>query len=90
MIASCLQGLIAIAFLIGIFKLLKFLHTLFAPCFYFPVDLHKRYSGGWALITGASEGIGFAIAEELARKGFNLILASRSLQKLQKARSLIL
>ena len=39
-----------------------------------------------ALITGASKGIGFAIAEELAREGVNLILISRSALELEKAK----
>ncbi|MDR2431330.1 MAG: SDR family oxidoreductase [Candidatus Margulisbacteria bacterium] len=38
----------------------------------------------YALITGATSGIGYALAEELARRGNNLILASRSLNKMQE------
>lgn len=33
--------------------------------------------GPWAVITGASDGIGLAIAEECARRGLNLVLVSR-------------
>ena len=56
------------------------------------VWLPHRFSGGrlaehygpgsWALITGASDGLGKAFAQELARHGFNLVLASRTQSKL--------
>jgi len=41
-------------------------------------DLVKRYGGGWALVTGASDGIGKAYCLELAKAGFNIILMARS------------
>jgi len=49
------------------------------------VDLAKYGAGkgSWALITGASDGIGKGYAEELARAGFNLIIVSRTQSKLQ-------
>eukprot|EP01095_Lingulamoeba_sp_RSL-Kostka_P003059 TRINITY_DN1396_c0_g1_i1.p1 TRINITY_DN1396_c0_g1~~TRINITY_DN1396_c0_g1_i1.p1 ORF type:complete len:325 (-),score=135.91 TRINITY_DN1396_c0_g1_i1:219-1193(-) len=40
-------------------------------------------NGGWAVITGASDGIGKAYAFELAKKGFNIYLISRTLSKLE-------
>ncbi|KAM9312171.1 very-long-chain 3-oxoacyl-CoA reductase-B-like [Gastrophryne carolinensis] len=45
-------------------------------------DLRKY--GGWAVVTGATDGIGKAYARELARRGFNIVLISRTLEKLQK------
>ena len=41
-------------------------------------------SGRWALVTGASRGIGFLAAECLARSGCNLILHSRREEHLDK------
>ena len=41
-------------------------------------------SGRWALVTGASRGIGFLAAEYLARHGCNLILHSRREEHLDK------
>lgn len=45
--------------------------------------LAGRYGpGSWALITGASDGLGKAFAQDLARYGFNLILVARTQEKL--------
>ncbi|KAK3565782.1 hypothetical protein QTP86_015047 [Hemibagrus guttatus] len=41
--------------------------------------------GKWAVITGGSEGIGKAYAEEFARLGLNLVIISRSKEKLVRA-----
>lgn len=51
-----------------------------------PKDLAKRYhAGSWVIVTGASDGIGKAFCEELTRDGFNIILISRSISKLEAA-----
>ncbi|XP_064602706.1 very-long-chain 3-oxoacyl-CoA reductase-like [Liolophura sinensis] len=39
--------------------------------------------GSWAVVTGATDGIGKAYAEQIAEQGINVVLISRSLDKLQ-------
>ena len=41
--------------------------------------------GSWAVITGASDGIGAEFASQLGAAGFNLVLASRTASKLTSA-----
>ena len=44
----------------------------------------------WAVVTGATDGIGFEFARQLARKGYNLMMISRNEEKLAAKRQLIL
>ncbi|KXJ74684.1 hypothetical protein RP20_CCG013149 [Aedes albopictus] len=46
-------------------------------------SLRQRY-GKWAVITGATDGIGKGYAQQLAAKGMDLVLISRSIEKLIK------
>ncbi|XP_075045011.1 inactive hydroxysteroid dehydrogenase-like protein 1 [Mixophyes fleayi] len=43
-----------------------------------------RQYGEWAVVTGATDGIGKAYAEELASHGVNITLLGRNIEKLQK------
>ena len=46
-------------------------------------DFKTKY-GPWAIVAGASEGLGAAFAEGLAKRGLNLILIARRLDKLEE------
>jgi 17beta-estradiol 17-dehydrogenase / very-long-chain 3-oxoacyl-CoA reductase len=48
-------------------------------------DLSKfgAKKGGWAIVTGCTDGIGRGFAEVLCERGFNLVLLSRNQEKLQ-------
>lgn len=63
---------------------LSFLSTVYQYMIRPRRNLKKRYGdSSWAMITGATSGIGAAFAEELAMEGFNLILVGRSTEKLK-------
>ncbi|XP_017884452.1 very-long-chain 3-oxoacyl-CoA reductase [Ceratina calcarata] len=58
---------------------------LIAPSFGFGIDV--RTQGKWAVVTGATDGIGRAYAEAFAEKGLDVVLVSRSLEKLEEVAS---
>ncbi|KAI5679309.1 hypothetical protein M9H77_10259 [Catharanthus roseus] len=57
--------------------------------FFRPTKNLKKTYGSWAVITGATDGIGKAFAFQLAQRGLNLILVGRNLQKLEQVSSSI-
>ncbi|XP_042896380.1 very-long-chain 3-oxoacyl-CoA reductase [Parasteatoda tepidariorum] len=49
---------------------------------YFEIGIIRPHIGKWAVITGGTDGIGKAYAEELAKRGFSICLISRNIEKL--------
>lgn len=48
-------------------------------------NLVKRYDqASWVLVTGATDGIGEALCHQFAKSGFNVVLVSRTMSKLNK------
>ncbi|CAI5444233.1 unnamed protein product [Caenorhabditis angaria] len=73
------------------YRLLTSIWNIVGPYVLFsPIDLKKRAGAGWAVVTGATDGIGKAYAFELARRGFNVFLVSRTQSKLDETKKEIL
>lgn len=54
------------------------------------LDLITRYGrGSWAFITGSTDGIGFGFADNLAQRGFNVIICARDAKKLVEKKQLL-
>ena len=67
-------------------KLLAFIHQYWVMRT--PISKFKK-AGQWAVVTGASDGIGKAMSVELGRRGFNVCLVSRTKSKLDEAAALV-
>uniref|UniRef100_A0AC34F689 Steroid dehydrogenase n=1 Tax=Panagrolaimus sp. ES5 TaxID=591445 RepID=A0AC34F689_9BILA len=71
--------------------LYRLFHTIYAIVYPYllatPLDLHKLAGGAkWAVVTGSTDGIGKEYAFQLARKGFNILLISRTQAKLDSVK----
>ena len=58
-----------------------------ATVYLHPSTLQKRFNPtgtNWALVTGATDGIGFGFCQELCARGFNVILHGRNRAKLEQ------
>ena len=79
--------------ILGFLTTVSILFQLFRnllKAFYPLKDLSKRYGpGSWAVVTGASDGIGKGFAIVLARNGFSVCLVARNPEKLERVKASI-
>ena len=70
---------------LALFETISYTKAFLAPLFRFNNDILTRYGkDSWAVITGASDGIGKGYVFELARRGFNIVLVGRNQTKLDQ------
>ncbi|XQJ30305.1 short chain dehydrogenase/KR domain/Enoyl-(Acyl carrier protein) reductase, putative [Leishmania guyanensis] len=64
-----------------LFKIMRFVKINYLTT----LNMKKRYgkAGDWAVVTGASEGIGHAMAIDLGHRGFNVCVIARTMSKLE-------
>ena len=60
----------------------RWLNLAYQTFFGTPVSVERYGRDTWAIVTGSTDGIGKAQALNLARRGFNIVLISRSIDKL--------
>ncbi|XP_029473572.1 testosterone 17-beta-dehydrogenase 3 isoform X2 [Rhinatrema bivittatum] len=78
---TLLGALVCLSFLVRCIMFLKYLF----PRAWRPLpQSFFRSMGEWAVVTGAGDGIGKAYALELAKRGLNIVMISRTLEKMQK------
>ena len=68
------------AYKISIFVVFM-LRCYILPRFGFHINLRKY--GEWAVVTGATDGIGKEYVRQLAKRGFKVVLISRNVEKLE-------
>ena len=68
-----------------LYYLLPLVYTFYVFFLSKTIDF-KKY-GKWAVVTGATDGIGKAYSEQLAERGMNVVLVSRTLSKLEEVAS---
>lgn len=86
---SLVQSALYAALLVGVYKLTVFTlstASLVADLFLRPATDWSQYGAGkgcWAVVTGASDGIGKEFALQLAKRGFSVVLVLRTQAKLE-------
>lgn len=65
---------------------LPLIHYLYSSGLPKYLQQHENSESSWALVTGASDGIGRALCTELSTRGFNVVLHGRNASKLARVR----
>jgi len=82
LIGTLLTGVGLVVTVLGLFTLANFVYRLFLRA---PKNLTAY--GAWAVVTGGTDGIGKSYAQELARKGLNVLIISRNPEKLNETKA---
>ncbi|GFS15304.1 very-long-chain 3-oxoacyl-CoA reductase [Elysia marginata] len=77
-IGALTTGVVAFKVTLGLFRFIS-AHFLSGAL---GLSANLRKAGAWAVVTGCTDGIGKAYAEQLAARGINIVLISRTLSKL--------
>lgn len=80
----------ALIALIGLSTIIYIVYQIIIFIYYnfFSKTSLKKYQNGhsWAIVTGSTDGIGLAFAQELAQYGFNILLVGRNKEKLENVK----
>uniref|UniRef100_A0A8B9NCF9 Hydroxysteroid 17-beta dehydrogenase 3 n=1 Tax=Accipiter nisus TaxID=211598 RepID=A0A8B9NCF9_9AVES len=68
-------------------KCIRFMKYIFPHIWSALPQTFFRSLGEWAVVTGAGDGLGKAYSFELAKRGLNIVMISRTLEKLQRVAS---
>jgi len=83
-LCECFKNLAyAALFLYVVLPLANIFFNHFIKVRFFSKRKQLKSYGDWAVVTGATDGIGKAYCEQLAKEGINILLISRTLEKLQ-------
>lgn len=85
--------LLSIALLVTLWATIKFIQALWTYFICYLLGFGAKWQPGpdsWAIVTGSTDGIGLAYAKAMAKKGYSLLLLSRTQSKLDKVKAEIL
>ncbi|CAH0603534.1 unnamed protein product [Chrysodeixis includens] len=90
LVVLALVGALSVFFILidSLWSVLELVSSYLMP-YFLPAEvqpLSKKF-GPWAVVTGATDGIGKQYALELARRGINLVIISRNIDKLKATAS---